>query len=92
MSIPTNSQYQGFRSVLISEITKSSTDSEFGNIAYINIRAVPGYSETRFSGMTDDGALRVFIGAMAKQGMANQELIRFISQALDITEVDVEIV
>ncbi len=57
------------------------------------IDASPGASKTEVTGVNQwRKALQIRIAAQPKEGEANEELVRFISEALSISRKDIEIV
>ena len=60
--------------------------------AALTIRVTPRARKTCFSGVMEDGTLRVRINAPPVEGKANQALIKFLAKALGINRSRVEIV
>ena len=64
--------------------------SEQGDVLVFTVRVVPRASRSSVIG-EHDGALRVRIAAPPVDGTANEELVRVLARALDMTARDVEI-
>lgn len=59
-----------------------------GDYLFLDIKAVPGASNTAFGGI-QNGRLKVRIAAAPEDGKANEELRAFIAKALKIAKKDV---
>jgi uncharacterized protein len=57
----------------------------------LNIHVIPGSKINRIVGYMDDGTLKIRIKAKPTDGKANKELIKYLSEVLDIKEMDIEI-
>lgn len=63
-----------------------------GNGCVISVDATPGADTTGVSGVNEwRGSLQVRLGAQAKGGEANEELVRFIAEALGVPKREVVI-
>lgn len=60
--------------------------------AALTIRVTPRARKTEFGGVMEDGTLRIRINAPPVEGKANKELIRFLSDVLDVNKSRIEIV
>jgi len=60
--------------------------------AALTIRVTPRARKTEFSGILDDGTLRIRISAPPREGKANKELIKFLSKILGVRKNQIEIV
>jgi len=60
--------------------------------AALTIRVTPRARKTGFGGVLEDGTLRVRVNAPPLEGRANQALIKFISNVLEVNRSRVEIV
>jgi uncharacterized protein (TIGR00251 family) len=60
--------------------------------AALTIRVTPRARKTEFSGILDDGTLRIRVNAPPKEGKANRELIKFLSKILGVRRNKIEIV
>ena len=56
-----------------------------------NIRVIPGSKLNQVVGIMDDGSLKIKLKAKPIAGRANLELIKYLSNILDINESDIEI-
>ena len=65
-------------------------DGQYG--AALTIRVTPRARKTEFSGILDDGTLRIRINAPPREGKANKELIKFLSKVLKVRKNQIEIV
>ena len=65
-------------------------DGKYG--AALTIRVTPRSRKTEFSGILDDGTLRIRISAPPREGKANKELIKFLSKILKVRKKQIEIV
>ena len=65
-------------------------DGKYG--AALTIRVTPRSRKTEFSGILDDGTLRIRICAPPREGKANKELIKFLSKILKVRKNQIEIV
>ena len=60
--------------------------------AALTIRVTPRASKTAFSGVLEDGTLRIRISAPPLEGKANSALIKFVAKVLGVNRSRVEIV
>lgn len=66
------------------------TDARSG--AALTVRIVPKASRTEIVGIEDDGTLKIRLTAPPVEGQANEELLAFLAQLLDIGTEQLEIV
>ncbi len=63
-----------------------------GGKVIVSIDATPGASRTEVTGVNRwRGSLQIRLAAEAKEGAANEELVRFLSEVLGVPRRDVEI-
>ena len=62
------------------------------NGVVLSLQVSPGAKKSEFREITPDGFLKIKLNAPAVEGKANQALLVFLSQALDIRKSQVEIV
>lgn len=60
--------------------------------AALTIRVTPRARRTEFSGILEDGTLRVRVAAPPAEGKANAALIKFLAEVLEVRESRIEIV
>ena len=60
--------------------------------AALTIRVTPRARKTEFSGILDDGTVRIRISAPPVEGKANKALIKFLSKVLKVRKNQIEIV
>jgi hypothetical protein len=65
-------------------------DGQYG--AALTIRVTPRARKTEFSGILDDGTVRIRVSAPPVEGKANRELIKFLSKVLKVRRNKIEIV
>jgi uncharacterized protein (TIGR00251 family) len=65
-------------------------DGQYG--AALTIRVTPRARKTEFSGILDDGTVRIRVKAPPVEGKANRELIKFLSKVLKVRRNKIEIV
>lgn len=66
------------------------TDARGG--AAFTVRVVPRASKTEIVGLMDDGALKIRLTAPPTDGKANQALVKFLADLLDVHRDQIEIV
>jgi len=59
---------------------------------YLRIKVVPNYSRTEFFAIMDDNTLKIRLKAVPEKWKANTELIRFLSEALQIQKTSIELI
>ena len=60
--------------------------------AALSIRVTPKARRTEFSGIREDGTIRIRVSAPAVEGKANKELIKFLSKVLKVRKNQIEII
>jgi uncharacterized protein (TIGR00251 family) len=60
--------------------------------AALTIRVTPRARKTEFSGILEDGTVRIRVSAPPVEGKANRALIKFLSKALKVRKNQIEIV
>ncbi len=60
--------------------------------AALTIRVTPRARKTEFSGLMEDGTLRIRVSAPPVEGKANKALIKFLSKVLKVRKNQIEIV
>jgi uncharacterized protein (TIGR00251 family) len=60
--------------------------------AALTIRVTPRARRTEFSGILEDGTVRIRISAPPVEGKANKALIKFLSKVLKVRKSKIEIV
>jgi uncharacterized protein (TIGR00251 family) len=60
--------------------------------AALTIRVTPRARKTEFSGLMEDGTLRIRVSAPPVEGKANRALIKFLSKVLKVRKNQIEIV
>jgi uncharacterized protein (TIGR00251 family) len=60
--------------------------------AALTIRVTPRARKTEFSGIMDDGTVRIRVSAPPVEGKANKALIQFLSKVLKVRKSRIEIV
>jgi uncharacterized protein (TIGR00251 family) len=55
------------------------------------IHLIPGSRQNQIVGYMDDGSLKIKIKAKPVEGKANNELIKYLSEILEIKKSDIEI-
>ncbi len=66
------------------------TDAQRG--AAITVKVVPKANRTEIVGIQEDGTLKIRLMAPPVEGQANEELIRFLAEFLNVSPKDIEIV
>lgn len=59
------------------------------NKTSITVRVRPGAAQTLIKGVMDDGTIKLDLAAVAEDGKANAELIRFLVQDCEIPNVEI---
>lgn len=62
-----------------------------GDAVILQVKVVPGASRTRYLGEWD-GRARIAVAAPAERGKANDELIDFLAQMLDISHREITVI
>lgn len=60
--------------------------------AAITIRVTPRAGRTAISGILEDGTVKVRLAAAPVDGSANEELVKFLAEILEVSEEQIEIV
>lgn len=60
--------------------------------AALTIRVTPRARKTEFSGLMEDGTVRIRVSAPPVKGKANKALIKFLSKVLKVRKSQIEIV
>jgi uncharacterized protein (TIGR00251 family) len=60
--------------------------------AALTIRVTPRARKTEFSGILEDGTVRIRVSAPPVEGKANKALIKFLSKTLKVRKSQIEIV
>jgi uncharacterized protein (TIGR00251 family) len=60
--------------------------------AALTIRVTPRARKTEFSGIMEDGTVRIRVSAPPVEGKANKALIKFLSKVLKVRKNQIEIV
>jgi len=58
----------------------------------LSVSVSPGAKKSEVIGPTPDGFLKIRLAAAAIEGKANKELIRFLSEFLELRKSDIEII
>ncbi|MCC7359142.1 MAG: DUF167 domain-containing protein [Anaerolineales bacterium] len=69
-----------------------STFSNARRGAAITVKVSPRAKKTEVAGVMDDGTLKIRLAAPPVDGAANQELIRFLAQALRLSPLQIDII
>ncbi len=56
------------------------------------LRVRPGAHHTKVTGVMDDGVIKIDIAAIAEDGKANEELVRFIAKEFGVPRASVQII
>lgn len=62
------------------------------NKAYLRIKVTPRQSKTEFFQVMEDGTLKIRLKAIPEKWKANLELIRYLSEELNIPKAKIEII
>lgn len=60
--------------------------------AALTVRVIPKASRTEIADIMEDGTVRIRVTAPPTEGRANQALVDFLAQVLDVAPSDIEIV
>lgn len=63
-----------------------------GEKNYIRIKVSPRQPKTEIVGLMWDWTIKIKVGAVPEKNKANEELIRFISESLNLSKTSVEII
>ena len=69
---------------------KSMHDGRAG--AAITVKVIPRASRNEVAGIQEDGTIKIRLAAAPVDGMANRELVDFLSEILDIAKSKIEII
>lgn len=61
-------------------------------ILRLNIKISARSSQNAFAGKMDDGTIKIKIAAVADKEKANKELIKFLSESLDVPKKNISII
>lgn len=59
---------------------------------HLQIKVIPRAKKTEFVARMDDGTLKIRLKAAPEKGQANEELIRFLAEALELNPKDIELI
>ncbi len=61
-----------------------------GDLVSLKIKAQPGASRSEFSGLYGDEAIKIRIAAAAVEGLANKELVKFLSKRFKVPKSSIK--
>jgi len=59
---------------------------------YLDIKVVPGASKTEIKNVVYGEVIKINVKAIPEKGKANSELIKFLSEALEVNRKNIEII